>query len=156
MAQPHSAANPEQVIDTMAWSARSGIHHFLLRKRNSGMRQLPQRNASARQKKGPPDRSRRPDRDRELLVAYRNSGRGCRGGTRQGWWGKKDSNLRSHKTADLQSAPFATRDTPPLNSIKAEPPEWWQLRLWMTLKPVVDGGHPVGRVYGGIAPVKST
>jgi hypothetical protein len=29
------------------------------------------------------------------------------------WWGKKDSNLRSHKTADLQSAPFATRDTPP-------------------------------------------
>jgi hypothetical protein len=33
------------------------------------------------------------------------------------WWGKKDSNLRSHKTADLQSAPFATRDTPPLNSI---------------------------------------
>src|SRR4051794_8656522 len=22
------------------------------------------------------------------------------------WWGKKDSNLRSHKTADLQSAPF--------------------------------------------------
>src|SRR5947208_14885502 len=34
-----------------------------------------------------------------------------------GWWGKKDSNLRSHKTADLQSAPFATRDTPPFNSI---------------------------------------
>jgi hypothetical protein len=32
----------------------------------------------------------------------------------EGWWGKKDSNLRSHKTADLQSAPFATRDTPPL------------------------------------------
>jgi hypothetical protein len=35
----------------------------------------------------------------------------------EAWWGKKDSNLRSHKTADLQSAPFATRDTPPLNSI---------------------------------------
>jgi hypothetical protein len=35
----------------------------------------------------------------------------------EGWWGKKDSNLRSHKTADLQSAPFATRDTPPLNNI---------------------------------------
>src|SRR5215471_13319906 len=30
-----------------------------------------------------------------------------------GWWGRQDSNLRSHKTADLQSAPFATRDTPP-------------------------------------------
>ncbi len=45
---------------------------------------------------------------------------------RQGeaWWGKKDSNLRSHKTADLQSAPFATRDTPPLNSIAAYSPKW--------------------------------
>jgi hypothetical protein len=40
------------------------------------------------------------------------------------WWGKKDSNLRSHKTADLQSAPFATRDTPPLNSIGTHPPKW--------------------------------
>ena len=36
-----------------------------------------------------------------------------------GWWGRKDSNLRSHKTADLQSAPFATRDTPPSNSIES-------------------------------------
>ena len=35
----------------------------------------------------------------------------------EGWWGKKDSNLRSRKTADLQSAPFATRDTPPSNNI---------------------------------------
>src|SRR6478609_4526632 len=33
----------------------------------------------------------------------------------KGWWGRQDSNLRSHKAADLQSAPFATRDTPPLN-----------------------------------------
>src|ERR1700719_1415948 len=31
----------------------------------------------------------------------------------EGWWGRKDSNLRSHEAADLQSAPFATRDTPP-------------------------------------------
>src|SRR6202158_2056279 len=56
---------------------------------------------------------------------------------RQGeaWWGKKDSNLRSHKTADLQSAPFATRDTPPLNSIATHPPKWRQRRPWMTLKP---------------------
>src|SRR3954454_9673620 len=29
------------------------------------------------------------------------------------WWGMQDSNLRSHEAADLQSAPFATRDTPP-------------------------------------------
>src|SRR3954462_10541371 len=29
------------------------------------------------------------------------------------WWGRQDSNLRSHEAADLQSAPFATRDTPP-------------------------------------------
>ena len=27
--------------------------------------------------------------------------------------GRQDSNLRSHEAADLQSAPFATRDTPP-------------------------------------------
>jgi hypothetical protein len=33
------------------------------------------------------------------------------------WWGRQDSNLRSHEAADLQSAPFATRDTPPLDSI---------------------------------------
>ena len=72
------------------------------------------------------------------------------------WWGKKDSNLRSHKTADLQSAPFATRDTPPLNSIKAYSPERRQLGLWMTLKPGADGELPVGRVYGGIDPAKST
>src|ERR1700761_3594224 len=31
----------------------------------------------------------------------------------EGWWGRQDSNLRSHEAADLQSAPFATRDTPP-------------------------------------------
>src|SRR6476661_2745582 len=41
-----------------------------------------------------------------------------------GWWGRKDSNLRSHEAADLQSAPFATRDTSPLNSITTRPPEW--------------------------------
>src|SRR5882724_13269796 len=41
----------------------------------------------------------------------------------EAWWGKKDSNLRSHKTADLQSAPFATRDTPPLNPIASPPAE---------------------------------
>src|SRR4051794_1406805 len=37
--------------------------------------------------------------------------------SRSDWWGRKDSNLRSHEAADLQSAPFATRDTSPLNSI---------------------------------------
>jgi hypothetical protein len=29
-------------------------------------------------------------------------------------------------------------------------------RLSMTLKPVADGGRPVGRVYEGIGPAKST
>src|ERR1700734_316527 len=29
------------------------------------------------------------------------------------WWRGKDSNLRSHKTADLQSAPFVTREPLP-------------------------------------------
>src|SRR3982751_235219 len=39
----------------------------------------------------------------------------------EGWWGKKDSNLRSHTAADLQSAPFATRDTPPLDGTRSGP-----------------------------------
>src|SRR6202043_1435171 len=52
----------------------------------------------------------------------------------KGWWGKKDSNLRSHKTADLQSAPFATRDTPPLNNIASPPVEMAATRPLMTLK----------------------
>jgi integrase len=51
------------------------------------------------------------------------------------WWGKKDSNLRSHKTADLQSAPFATRDTPPFNRIANPPANWRRMRPWMTLIP---------------------
>ena len=37
----------------------------------------------------------------------------------EGWWGRQDSNLRSHEAADLQSAPFATRDTPPLDDIRS-------------------------------------
>ena len=63
-------------------------------------------------------------------------------GARQGeaWWGKKDSNLRSHKTADLQSAPFATRDTPPFNPSQAHPPKRRRGRPSMTLKPE----HPMG------------
>ena len=32
---------------------------------------------------------------------------------REGWWERQDSNLRRRKPADLQSAPFATRDTLP-------------------------------------------
>ncbi len=73
----------------------------------------------------------------------------------EGWWGKKDSNLRSHKTADLQSAPFATRATPPLNSIET-PTGMAANRPWMTLKPGADGGHPVERVYGVSDMAKST
>src|SRR3954452_15402132 len=71
-------------------------------------------------KNGPPDRSRRPDSRPGATSSHTGiqaeDAAAVRG---NGWWGKKDSNLRSHKTADLQSAPFATRDTPPLNSIKA-------------------------------------
>jgi hypothetical protein len=74
----------------------------------------------------------------------------------EAWWGKKDSNLRSHKTADLQSAPFATRDTPPLNSIATHPPKWRRSRPWMTLKPR-DPSKVRGRaVYGGRPMAKST
>src|ERR1700730_17849601 len=60
------------------------------------------------------------------------------------WWGKKDSNLRSHKTADLQSAPFATRDTPPLNNIASPPVEMAARRPLMTLKPDPMKGSRLG------------
>src|SRR5216683_6336865 len=74
----------------------------------------------------------------------------------EAWWGKKDSNLRSHKTADLQSAPFATRDTPPFNPITGPSAEM------ATDKAMVDAktGHrwraPGRAVYGGINLAKST
>src|SRR5207247_2068477 len=53
----------------------------------------------------------------------------------EGWWGRKDSNLRSHEAADLQSAPFATRDTSPSASVRNRPPEWRRTGPWMTLRP---------------------
>src|SRR5204863_10146871 len=59
----------------------------------------------------------RPSGFGEIAFATREACRAVAGGASDGWWGKKDSHLRSHKTADLQSAPFATRDTPPFNSI---------------------------------------
>ena len=60
------------------------------------------------------------------------------------WWGRQDSNLRSHEAADLQSAPFATRDTPPLNNIHDLPAKMAPGKPRMTLKPVADGELPVG------------
>ncbi len=75
----------------------------------------------------------------------------------EAWWGRKDSNLRSHKTADLQSAPFATRDTSPLNSIATHPTKRRRQGQSMTLKPEDPiAGLPVGRVYGGSSTAKST
>src|SRR3981189_798569 len=73
-----------------------------------------------------------------------------------GWWGKKDSNLRSHKTADLQSAPFATRDTPPPKPHRNPPAEMAADRT----SDDVNTGHrwraPGRRGYGRNAPAKST
>ena len=67
-------------------------------------------------------RRREQSRKRRLLTDCLLGGRrGLIYAANSGWWGKKDSNLRSHKTADLQSAPFATRDTPPFNSIGTHP-----------------------------------
>ena len=71
------------------------------------------------------------------------------------WWGRKDSNLRSHEAADLQSAPFATRDTSPLNSI-ATTAETAKTRPLMTLKPRTRSRAPGRRVYGRSTPPKST
>jgi hypothetical protein len=79
-----------------------------------------------------------PSRSSRAAPAFARVGFGAAAFSRfasEGWWGKKDSNLRSRKTADLQSAPFATRDTPPFNSI-ANPAAWRRhLRPWMTLIP---------------------
>src|SRR5579863_867814 len=52
----------------------------------------------------------------------------------EGWWGRKDSNLRSHEAADLQSAPFATRDTPPLRPHRKPSRRIGEIRPPMTLK----------------------
>jgi hypothetical protein len=51
------------------------------------------------------------------------------------WWGRKDSNLRSHEAADLQSAPFATRDTSPFKPHRKLAPPWVaEISPSMTLK----------------------
>jgi AcrR family transcriptional regulator len=71
------------------------------------------------------------------------------------WWGKKDSNLRSHKTADLQSAPFATRDTPPERH-RTSATEMVVERPWMTLKTRARNRAPGRRVYGRSGVAKST
>lgn len=34
------------------------------------------------------------------------------------WWGKKDSNLRRHKSTDLQSVPVGRFGIPPVNFLK--------------------------------------
>src|SRR5216684_9160910 len=72
-----------------------------------------------------------------------------------GWWGRKDSNLRSHKTADLQSAPFATRDTSPQQhrNPTAGTAEIRAIDDAETWDP--SHGLPVGRVYGGSTTAKS-
>ena len=72
----------------------------------------------------------------------------------EGWWGRKDSNLRSHEAADLQSAPFATRDTSPLNSI-ATTAETADTRPWMTLKPEDPIYGPRSGAFMGEAPRQS-
>jgi hypothetical protein len=93
------------------------------------------------------------------LIRYQRAGLACPAVAREaseGWWGKKDSNLRSHKTADLQSAPFATRDTPPLEPHRRPPAQTAAGRPWMTLIPEADGELPVGRVYGRSRRAKST
>src|SRR5205807_2780577 len=72
------------------------------------------------------------------LVRHERAGLACRAVAREaseGWWGRKDSNLRSHEAADLQSAPFATRDTSPSVSVRNRPPEWRRAGPWMTLRP---------------------
>src|SRR5581483_5014267 len=75
----------------------------------------------------------------------------------EGWWGRKDSNLRSHEAADLQSAPFATRDTSPSQIHRK------LARLGSGHQPVDDAESrnapfkaPAGRVYGRRTHAKST
>ena len=74
----------------------------------------------------------------------------------EGWWGKKDSNLRSHKTADLQSAPFATRDTPPFNHIASPAAELAAAEAMDDVNTVSRWRAPGRRVYGRREVPKST
>lgn len=66
-----------------------------------------------------------------------------------GWWGRQDSNLRSHEAADLQSAPFATRDTPP----PVPPAErLWQAKPGPEAAASPRAGLQRGAVMGDAAP----
>lgn len=58
------------------------------------------------------------------------------------WWGRQDSNLRSHEAADLQSAPFATRDTPPFRHHRRAATVRAVLRMAMRLKGLPDQRAP--------------
>ena len=96
-------------------------------------------------------------RPMDCFACARNDGevaapRVARGG--EAWWGRKDSNLRSHKTADLQSAPFATRDTSPQQhrNPTAETAEIRAIDDAETQDP--SHGLPVGR-FMGEAPLQS-
>src|SRR5581483_7659742 len=74
----------------------------------------------------------------------------------EGWWGRQDSNLRSHEAADLQSAPFATRDTPPLDGMRVHNSpfgRWTSHRDVKTARLLRRRGR---RVYGGSGGAKST
>lgn len=75
----------------------------------------------------------------------------------EGWWGRQDSNLRSHEAADLQSAPFATRDTPPLDGSTIGPDLAGGPKTAMERegRDSPDGGA-TGRVYGRSGGAKST
>ena len=74
-----------------------------------------------------------------------------------GWWGRQDSNLRSHEAADLQSAPFATRDTPPLDGVMIR---YRPRRPWTRPSSGENRFNPVRvrgrRVYGRSTLPKST
>src|SRR5512138_423355 len=107
-----------------------------------------------------PDKAGLPSRSSRPQPAYAQLGFGVAAFSRfasEGWWGKKDSNLRSHTAADLQSAPFATRDTSPSISIRNRPPEWRRTGPWMTLRPKARLRTGCGRrVYGRRGVAKST
>ena len=51
------------------------------------------------------------------------------------WWGKQDSNLRRRTPADLQSAPFATRDIPP-RAFRASVASLARFEAWLGPRPM--------------------
>jgi hypothetical protein len=95
------------------------------------------------------------ERSHEIMQASNSNAAAPRVARKgEAWWGRKDSNLRSHKTADLQSAPFATRDTSPQQH-RDPTAGTAEIRAMMTLKPRTRSSGSRSGAFMGEAPRQS-